>query len=184
MELFGLDSVTSRDKREGVHTLYLSVFSKNLCSFLENNFGIKPGHKIRNNTLIPKEIIQNNTLSLACLRGLVDTDGSVSRRGRKGVQFTITFDSRNTNLIEQVKQISDRHGLFTFVSQNNFQIGTNSKCKILRYFNVVGSSNLRHIVRFYEWFYNNKTLYQREVADYYQKGFYRDMKFPFKITTQ
>src|SRR3989344_2396406 len=180
-DLFNLDSDIRKDKREDINTLYLTVYSKGLSSFLENKFGIKPGNKLRNNTLIPDKILNNKKFSLACLRGLVDTDGSVSRRGRRGEQFTVVFTSHNKNMVKQVKSISDKNNLFTFLSQDGRHIGTNSYNNILRYFKIVGSSNLRHIVRFYSRFYENKTLYQREVKNYYQESFYKDIKLPYKI---
>lgn len=180
-ELFKLESAIAKDRRPNVNSIYLTIYSKELSSFFERKLDIKPGHKIKNNALIPEEILTNPELSLACLRGLIDTDGSISRRGRNGEQFTIAFDSYNKNLVRQVNEISNKFGLFTFISKNGGQIGTNSREKILNYFKLVGSSNLRHIVRFYERFYNNHTIYQKEVVNYYQKDFYRGLKFPFKI---
>lgn len=179
-DLFGLTGKLYRDK--GVNTANLVFFSKQLCSFF-NSLGIKTGDKIRNKSIIPKAIFSDKCLSLACLRGLIDTDGSISRRGRKGEQFTIVFANHNPYLLYQVKEISDRYGIFTFFSDKDKVVGTNKYDNIKNYFSAIGSSNLRHIVRFYERFYNNNTIYQREARNYYQKPFYRDINLPFKVAS-
>ncbi|MBI3334186.1 hypothetical protein HYZ97_01760 [Candidatus Pacearchaeota archaeon] len=177
--LFNLEGKITKDRRD--HTLYLIFYSKKLCSFLSQTFGLKLGNKIKNNTLIPPGILRSRRLSLSCLRGLIDTDGSISRRGVQGSQFTVTFFSMNRELTYQVKSISDRYSLFTFLSRDNLTIGTNNFSNILRYFRLVGSSNLRHIVRFYERHLNQRRLYQTDVTEYYQKDLYRDINFPFKF---
>ncbi len=180
-DIFGIDAHILKENDKTRNTLYLTISSKNFCMFLHDKFGIEYGDKIRNNTLIPKSILQSSKLSLACLRGLIDTDGSISRRGRDGSQFCIVFTSHNKNLIRQVKQISDKHDLFSYVSKDETQIGTNKGENILNYFRKVGSSNLRHIVRFYLRFFENKTIYRHEVTQYYQKDLYRNAILPFKI---
>ena len=119
----------------------------------------------------------DQNLAIACLRGLIDTDGSVSRRGS---QFTITFYSKNKNLTNQVHDISKNSNLFTFISKDGRTIGTNNQIKIRNYFDVVGTSNLRHLVRFYQKFFFGESIYQKDVIKYYQKDLYRHIKLPFK----
>ena len=178
LELFSLDSKIYYDRRS--NTMCLVIFSKKLSNYFTEKFNLKPGDKIRNNSLIPRVIMENPSLSIACLRGLVDTDGSVSRRGRNGSQFTVTFTNFNLNLLLQVKEITDKHNFFTFFSEKEKCIGTNNAYKIKRYFEMVGSSNLRHIVRYSERFNNKNTIYQSQVSEYYQKPFYIDISLPFK----
>lgn len=175
LSVFGINSKISNDKKN--NSLYLTVFSKSLCTYFNDILGLKYGDKMRNNSLIPYKIIKNSYLALACLRGLIDTDGSISRRGE---QFTITFYSQNENLSKQVYSICKKFELFTFISKDNKTIGTNSKSRIVKYFKVVGSSNLRHIVRFCEWNNHNLFIYREDVTKYYQKSLYRDMNLPFK----
>ena len=179
LKLFKINTRVYKSKL--YNTCNFAIFSKNICSFLNKEFGLKFGDKLRNNTLIPNRILQDRKLALACLRGLIDTDGCVSRRGRNAEELSISFFSANPNLINQVKKISDREGFFSYVSKNKTEIGTNSRGKALLYFKKVGSSNLRHIVRFNEFLAGNK-VYQKDVANYYQKGLYRDINLPFKLT--
>lgn len=178
-ELFDIKPSIRKEKNR--NTLYITILSKKVCSFLNKNFNIRYGHKIKNKTSIPKKILENKKLSIACLRGLIDTDGSISRRGRKGSQFCIQFTSHNKKLLEQVNNIGKEIKIFTFYDKTG--TGTNNKEKILEYFKKVGSSNLRHIVRFHERFYNKNTIYQREVIKYYQKDLYKSLNLPYKIKT-
>ncbi|MEK6890135.1 MAG: LAGLIDADG family homing endonuclease [Nanoarchaeota archaeon] len=177
-KLFNIQTIVKKDKRS--NAVYLYIYSKELCSFLNKKYNLKYGNKMTNNSLIPEEILAKNHLALSCLRGLIDTDGSVSRRGREGKQFTITFFSKNINLVEQVRKISEKNSLFSFISKIGDTIGTNRSSLILKYFKIVGSSNLRHIVRFYERVYHNNTLYQKEVLSYYGKDLYMNISLPYK----
>lgn len=176
-ELFDINPSIRKEKNR--NTLYLTILSKNVCSFLRKNFNLKYGHKIKNKTVIPNKIIEDEKLSLACMRGLIDTDGSISRRGRKGRQFCIQFTSHNKKLLKQVYEIGKKIEVFTFGDKTGS--GTNKQENILKFFKIVGSSNLRHIIRFHQRFYKNKTLYQRDVLKHYEKPFYTNLTLPFKV---
>jgi len=175
-DLFGINGSITKEKK--YNTMYLTIFSKKLCSFLKREYKLKYGHKINNKTAIPEKIINDKKLLFSCIRGLVDTDGSVSRRGRQGSQFCIQFTSYNKKLLEQVRIFMEKMEIFTFSDKTG--TGTNSKEKIHKYFKEIGSSNLRHIVRFYERFHNNKNIYQKEVISHYQKDFYKNLNLPSK----
>ena len=176
-ELFGIDSKITKEKKH--NTSYLTIFSKEVCSLLNKKYQISYGHKIKNKTIIPKEIINNKKLMFACIRGLIDTDGSISRRGRNGSQFCIQFTSHNKTLLKQVEKFMESEKIFTFGDKTG--TGTNKKEKIIEYFKNIGSSNLRHIVRFYERIYDSNTIYQKDVPKYYKQNFYKTLNLPFKI---
>jgi hypothetical protein len=178
LELFEVYASVHKEKNRNTSLLLIS--SKNICSFLNEKFKIKYGNKIRNKTIIPKQILNDEKLSIACLRGLIDTDGYIGRRGRNGSQFCIQFGSHNKYLLRQVYDIGKKLGIFTFCDK--LGCGTNKWENIEKYFNIVGSSNLRHIVRFHLRKFENKTIYQREVLNYYDKKVYKDLKLPFKIS--
>ncbi|PIN91624.1 hypothetical protein COU61_02105 [Candidatus Pacearchaeota archaeon CG10_big_fil_rev_8_21_14_0_10_35_13] len=176
-ELFGLRAVIQRVNN--LNTMVLTISSKNLCTYFNKELGIAYGSKIKNKTVIPKEIIAKSKLALACLRGLIDTDGSISRRGRGGSQFCIQFTSHNPPLLDQVFDIGKGAGVFSY--RDNAGAGTNKWGNIVNYFKVVGSSNLRHIVRFYERFENKNTIYQKDIIKYYRKSLYNAIDLPFKL---
>lgn len=175
-KIFGIEGKISKNKL--TNNLYFTIFSKKICDFFNKSLSVNYGDKLRNNTLIPELFLNNKSLASACLRGLIDTDGCVSLRGQS---FSVSFYSKNPNLIKQIKSISNLYDIFTYISKNEDEIGTNSNEKILAFFRNIGSSNLRHIVRFYQKFIYKESVYQNQVLEYYQKGLYRDMNLPFKL---
>ena len=147
-EVFNVDSIVRIKPYNNL--AYLEVSSTSLAKFFEKNLGLKPGDKIRNDSKIPRKILSSESLAIACLRGLVDTDGSVSKRGS---YLCLEFTSHNKVLLDQVYKLATRLGIFTHFGEH--QTGTNKWKNIVRYFAVVGSSNLRHIIRFNEKFTNS-----------------------------
>ncbi|MBI2047496.1 hypothetical protein HYT26_05050 [Candidatus Pacearchaeota archaeon] len=178
IRLFGIKPKIYRDKRL-INTCYLLISSKNVCSFLKDNYNLKYGDKLKNNSCIPKQILKDKNCSIACLRGLVDTDGSVSRRGRKGSQFCVQFSSYIPELLHQAYNIGRELGIFTYLTGH--ETGTNKWGNILKYFKVIGSSNLKHVIRFNLRYSKNKTLYVRDVPVYLKKTLYRNMDLPFRM---
>lgn len=153
--------------------LYLEIRSKLICDYFKNAFGFKVGDKIRNKTVIPEIILNNRKLFLACLRGLMDTDGSVSKDG--GI-LSIRFTNYNMALIKQLKENPIINDIFTIKSSPK-EVGTRSFRKIKEYFSHVGSSNLRHIIRYCE--YSKGSLLKKEqVLNYYSN--YENIVLPFK----
>lgn len=179
-ELFGLTSNISKGKGKS-NTLLLTIYSKNLCSFLNQNYGISFGDKIKNQTCIPSNIMNNKKLALACLRGLVDTDGCISRRGRNGSQFCVQFFNGNKKLLEQVRELGFRYGFFSYFT--GCETGTNKWDNVQQYFREVGSSNMKHIVRFNVKLTEGNVIYLREVINYYKKPLYKNIKLPFLLTS-
>lgn len=172
--LFGIEAKIRKEKNHNV--LILVAHSKKLCSFLKEEYGFEFGDKIKNNSLIPKKIFYNNNLSISCLRGLIDTDGCIGKHGNK---TCIRFSSSNPHLLKQVHDIGTRLGLFTFYTGN--QTGTTREDKVEEYFRIVGSSNLRNIVKFYIRRNRGKFVYQKELLKYYKKREFKNINLPFKI---
>ena len=163
------------DKRIEKNLIYIEFWSKKFCDFLVNELGLKYGDKIKNQVKIPQVIASKNTLLRACLRGLVDTDGFV---GRDGKTFSIRFGAHNISLLDQVETLGKNMGFFTFRTKK--ETGTRNWKLIKMYFEVVGSSNLRHIVRFCEYLQDNP-IKKEDVLKYYEKYKYVNLPFKFKI---
>ncbi len=170
--LFGFKPDIRTEK--GRNLLYLEIRSKTLCEYLHGEFGLPYGDKIENKAKIPHQVFKNVNLTRACLRGLVDTDGSISRRDD---YMCLAFTSHNNSLKEQVFKIGSDLKLFTYKYNN--QIGTNSLYNIMKFFREVGSSNISHVIRFCERYYNNRFLYKEEVLNYFDK--YKNIKLPYKL---
>lgn len=179
-KLFNLESKIVVEKNRP-HVLLLIIRSKNLCSFLKDKYHLNFGNKIKNKTKIPEVILRSKKLSLACLRGLVDTDGCISRRGVDGSQFCVQFFNSNKVLLDQVKEIGYKYNFFSYFTGG--ETGTNNWNNIQNYFQEVGSSNLKHIVRFLVRLNEEKTIYLMDVLMYYPLKEYKDLNFPFKLNS-
>jgi len=177
-DTFGISGKISIEKNK--NTLLLTFHSKELCNFLKERCHLNFGDKVRNQSCIPEEILKENSLSLACLRGLIDTDGCISRRGRKGEQFCLQFFNQNEKLLNQVDKIGRENGFFTYRTGN--EIGTNRWLNVEKYFRETGSSNMKHIVRFLVRKKDGKSIYLRDVLNYYEKPLYKNIKLPFLLT--
>lgn len=171
-DLFGALPVVREEK--GRNLIYVQLFSKAVCEYLHDEWNLPYGDKVRGKATIPDAIMKDRNMAIACLRGLMDTDGSVSKDGNS---ISIRFYSHDKMLVDQVERIGRSLGIFTF--RNPMETGTRSWSKVVDYFRIVGSSNLRHIVRFHAKFFENKVLRKEEVTEHYKK--YKGTHLPFKL---
>lgn len=171
--IFNIDAKIKTEK--GNNLLILHIGSKKLCDYIKDNFGFKDGDKIRNKHKIPDSIIKDRKLLFACLRGLVDTDGSVSKDG--GNILCIRFRSHNPIIISQLKEINAEYNIFTF--SNKTTIGTRNQAKIDEFFKNIGSSNLSNIIRYCE-FKRGNILRKAETLKY--ASLYKDIKLPWALS--
>lgn len=171
-DLFGASPAIRKEKDRNL--IYTQLFSKTACEYLHKKWNLPYGDKVRGKAAIPDSIMKNRNMAIACLRGLMDTDGSVSKDGNS---LSIRFYSHNKMLVDQAERIGRSLGIFTF--RNPMETGTRSWSKVVDYFRIVRSSNLRHIVRFNAKFFENKILRKREVAEHYKK--YKGIRLPFKL---
>jgi len=170
--LFGVAGKISKDKKR--NTAYLTISSIKICELLNSKYKLPYGDKILNNASVPRIVFSNKKYMIGCLRGLVDTDGSVSGHSSG---LILCFSSRNKLLFNQAYDIGVKLNLFTY--KNEGLCGTASWPMIKKYFKVVGSSNLRHIVRFHKKFSKGKILHINEVLKYYKD--YNNINLPFKL---
>ncbi len=101
-------------------------------------------NKVKYQVSIPGWIFEKQEYQMACLRGLIDTDGSVYKL-RYGIQISFTNHSRP--LLEGVRRL--------FI-ENNFHpskissdaVYLTRRNELERYFQTIGSSNPKHHRRY------------------------------------
>src|SRR5690606_27869869 len=94
-------------KAEGQKNTYfnISVYSNKLNEYMPWKVGA--GSKFQQNARVPKWIFEDNRFVRSCLRGLIQTDGSIYLdRGYKMVNFT----NNTLDLVMDVKYMMERLG--------------------------------------------------------------------------
>ena len=130
---------------------FVSLYSKELVEYL-NDLGLKSGNKIKNKNTIPKWIFENPNFLKACIRGLIDTDGSIFRMSKKDPNLIrINFKNFNQELLKDTRNGFIRLGfhLSKIIRNNVFYLSR--KDEIARYINEIGFSNNKHQIRFQEF---------------------------------
>ncbi len=144
-ELFSLKSKERVSKNNNTRNLVIS--SKQLINYLIEN-ELKPGNKIRNQVTIPSWIKNKKNYLKACIRGLIDTDGSIFRMSNQDPQLLrISFTNYNKTLLKDVKDSFILLGFNPSKIIKEKQIFLSRKKDISKYLKDIGFSNNKHINR-------------------------------------
>ncbi len=135
-------------------TLDLNISRSELVRFCIEKLGLKQGNKIKQQVDIPDWIKQNKLYSIACLRGLIDTDGCVfiHRYKVNGKWYSykkLAFTSYSEPLRQSVFTILKNNKLNPRLAQRR-DVRLDSMKDIQRYFQLVNSHNMRHLKRYFK----------------------------------
>ena len=144
--VFGYEPSITR--RENVFDITLSSVA--LVESLEV-MGLKRGSKVKNQISIPSWILRNRLYSKLCLRGLMDTDGGVyfhnhKVNSRSYVNFGLTFGNHSRPILMGVKKILENYNFQPSMAENR-KVYIYKLSEIKRYFQIIGSSNPKHVNR-------------------------------------
>lgn len=127
--------------------LSLVVHSKSLVAYFTSQ-GLKPGNKIDNQVTIPEWIFQNKEFLKACVRGLIDTDGSIYMAGKWP---QICFKNHNLYLLRDFRKALISLGYYASkVTWNKVYISR--KSDIQKFYKEIGFSNSKNTRRYLEFF--------------------------------
>ena len=148
-ELFEVPVGIHRSKRAAVFNYVVS--RTGLVLFLEK-IGLKRGNKVKHQVDIPDWIKRNREYSIACVRGLVDTDGCVFThrykvKGKPYAYKKLLFTSRSEPLRQSVFSILQNLGIRVRLD-NGYDARIDSKEHMEKYFQIVGSHNPKHLKRY------------------------------------
>ena len=122
----------------------------NLVEFLLAK-GLKIGNKVKNRVNVPRWVLNNRNYSIACLRGLVDTDGSFYHYNhtvynKKYCNFAMCFTSYSKPLLTSV---------YIILKDLNFNPVMNARRVYLhkrddidKYFLKIGTHNKKHLYKY------------------------------------
>jgi len=126
---------------------FLDIKSRKLVEFFIS-MGIKPGDKIKNQSTIPKWIFRNKEYLRACIRGLIDTDGSIARMSQRDFNLLrIFFTNHNLTLLRDTRDAFLRLEFHPSKLMNNRQFYLSRQGEIERYIKEISFSNKKHLDR-------------------------------------
>lgn len=143
-------------KRKNSNGADVVVNSSNLVDFLVKQ-GLVTGNKTRNQADIPSWIKGRAEYQIACLRGLVDTDGGLYthkyRSNGKYYRYAkLCFTNHSGPLLNSVLTILTGLNFKAYLGDHHVSIYAASEVR--RYFREVGSHNLKHVTKFERHFAN------------------------------
>lgn|SRR3989338_5486125 len=149
-DLFSIAPAYSLGKQ--MSTANLVVSSVALVEFLVS-CGVPRGHKIRNGVAIPAWILESPSYRNACVRGLMDTDGSVyAHRYRvNGVEYRypkLCFSSASPPLMNDVSRILGDEGYRFRIRRDGLCLYLEGQHDVDRYFSEIGTHNPRYRQRY------------------------------------
>lgn len=115
--------------------------------------GLPIGNKVKQNFNIPNWIKRNKNFSINCIRGLVDTDGSVITHkykvNKKIYSYKrLEFTSLSRPMINSVFKIMRKNGLHPRITKDRKNIHLDNQNDVFRYFKIFGSHNPKHLKRY------------------------------------
>jgi len=138
-------------KKESVFVI--SVSSMNLIDYLIK-LGLKKGNKIKLQVDIPDWIKNNKSYSIACVRGLVDTDDCIFNHkykvnnkfyNYKKLAFACYSQPMRRSVYNILSSLGIKSRLFSYRD-----VRIDSQEDIKKYFKLIGSHNPKHLKRYYK----------------------------------
>lgn len=148
-KLFHITPAVYHVPKNSVNNIVIS--RSGLITYL-HSLGLPIGHKIRQNLDMPDWIKENSDYTIACIRGLVDTDGSVftSRYKVNGKEYSykkLSFCSASPPLVKTVRTFLEGQGFHVHVGHGR-DIRIESIAGMKHYMKLIGSHNAKHLKRY------------------------------------
>ncbi len=118
------------------------------------SLGMKLGNKVKQNVNIPKWIMINKKFRVACIRGMVDTDGSIyheihREKPEKYSYPRLNFVNASLSLNIQLYEILEDLGFNPKIRRRGRAVQLENYDEICEYLQVVGTHNDKHLKRFW-----------------------------------
>jgi intein/homing endonuclease len=148
-ELFGVHPSIRKHKNSLAVDIVIS--RTKLIDFLEK-IGIPAGNKTLRQATIPKWILENSEFGIACVRGLMDTDGCIYNechtiKDKKYCYPRISFVNKSQPLLQGFSKILKDLG-YTAKIRGERAVVLEKRKDVIRYFNEIGTHNPKHLDRF------------------------------------
>lgn len=149
-KLFGVTSGVH--KVRGSLAINIAVSRSRLVKFCVEKLGLKIGNKVRQQVDIPQWVKNNKEFQIACVRGLVDTDGSIfTHRYRSNGKYysykKFDYTSVSQPLLHSAYEILKSNGLHPRPYRGK-SLRIDSIADMKKYFEIFGTSNPKHLKRY------------------------------------
>lgn len=148
------------------HAFDLVVSRVEAVEVLES-FGLRRGNKVQHQVDVPLWVWKRRDYRIACLRGLMDTDGCVYHHryavnGKTYGYCKLCFTSYSRPLLASAKRLFEGLRLFpTIHAYDGHRLYLHDTQAVRRYFEIVGTHNPRYQERF-----NRFSRHRGEVAEH------------------
>ncbi|UCD03680.1 MAG: hypothetical protein JSW73_04025 [Candidatus Woesearchaeota archaeon] len=135
--------------------LRLRITSKDVYSLLTNDYKLPTGREKGMLVTIPKSILNNTSQTIACIRGIFDTDGSafLANKGYRQDYPTIEISTTSEGLANQIRDslvsLGYRVGFRSWkreIFRTKWVISVNGDSMFKKWMDEIGTSNPRHLV--------------------------------------
>jgi len=128
------------------------ISRRELVNFCTQKIGLKIGNKVKQQVDVPNWIKQNKQYSIACTRGLIDTDGSIFNHNYKvnGKLYSykkLSFTNLSKPLVLFVYKTMKNIELSPRISRNK-DVWLDSINDMKKYFKIIDSHNQKHLNRY------------------------------------
>jgi len=137
------------------HTVMIIAVSRiKLVEFCHKKLELNIGNKLKQGLDIPGWIRKDSEFEKACIRGIMDTDGCIFNEvhninGKKYGYKRLNITSASPKLRKSIFDIFEKNGLSPKI-RNNRCVQIEDKEKIDKYFQIIGTSNPKHLKRYYK----------------------------------
>lgn len=147
--LFGIKPKVYKIKN--TRAFNICVSSSTLVDFFVKS-GLKVGNKLKQNLLMPAWIMRTQKYTLSCIRGMIDTDGSVviethNIKRKKYIYYRLNFTSASPTLVNQTVQALKKLDFHPKIRRSGKSVQLENISEIWDYFKRVGTSNPKHLYR-------------------------------------
>ncbi len=134
-------------KRKDSKAIVVSLASSSVVDFLVEK-GLPRGNKIQAGLHIPDWILKNRSYRLACVRGLMDTDGCLfihnhKVAGKSYSNIALCFCTASPKLITQVSKIFVEFRIMPHINGAGRNLYLYSADAVRKYLKIFGTSNDR-----------------------------------------
>lgn len=149
-KLFGIKAAIY--VRKSSRALDLVVSRTELVDFCKS-LGLKIGDKLKQNLDIPRWIKNDKNLLIACVRGLMDTDGGVINhcyqvKGKHYCYKKLSFSSASPALLKSMYNILKKFNFSPRIDYSNKSVRIENSAQVKKYFEIVKSNNSKNLRRY------------------------------------